>query len=113
MGKAKTKGDNEERAVVNLHREYGVHAERTLEKGARSDGSATWDIDLYINGIDDAPLIGECKNQKQIGDYIWNWLGENDFLTIRKNRKERLYILPESVWLRLILGNKFDTYKGD
>jgi len=104
MAKAKRKGDGEERAVVNLHRELRYKCERTLEKGARSDGSQTWDIDLYARGDDLPPLIGECKCQEKIGDYIWDWMGDNDFLTLRKNRKPRLYVVPERVWEELISG---------
>jgi hypothetical protein len=102
--KAKTKGDNEERVVVNLMREHGFACQRTLEAGARSDGSNTWDIDLYYKGVDNAPLIGECKCRESIGDWIWEYLGDNDFLTLRKNRRKRLYVLPEEVFLRLIRG---------
>lgn len=111
MGKAHTKGGNEERAVVNLHREHGISCQRTLENGARNDGTDTWDIDLYVYGDDEPPVIGECKCQEKIGSYIWDWLGNNDFLTIRKNRKERLYVIPEHVWLDLIQGRKLNSNK--
>lgn len=100
--RSRNKGNNEERAIVNLHREWGVRAERTLEKGARPDGSNTWDVDIYAFGKDEAPLIGECKCRESIGDWVWEYLGENDFLTLRKNRKQRLYVVPERVWKRLI-----------
>lgn len=100
--KAKQKGDREERKVVNLHRALGFDCERTLEAGARSDGSATWDIDLYLYGSDEAAVIGECKHRESFPEYIWKMLGENDFLTIRKNGRERLYVLPERFWLELI-----------
>lgn len=101
MSKAHRKGSQEERNIVNLMRENGFRCERTLEKGARSDGSNTWDIDLYIDP-EGAAMIGECKCRESIGDWIWDYLGNNDFLTLRKNRKERLYILPESKFLELI-----------
>lgn len=100
--KSKTKGDSEERSIVNLHRDWGFRAERTLEKGARSDGSATWDIDIYAFGEHETPLIGECKCRESIGDWVWKYLGENDFLTLRKNRKQRLYVMPENIWKRLL-----------
>ena len=101
MGKAKNKGDNEERAVVNLHREWGLDCERTLERGVRMDGSPTWDIDLHLK---DKTLRGECKCRESIGDWIWDHLGDSDFLTLRKNRKARLYVVPEHVWKGLIDG---------
>jgi len=98
--KSKRKGDSEERAIVNLHRELGFKIERTLEAGARSDGSATYDIDLYLDG--DSAVIGECKLRKDGFKQIYKWLGENDFLTIRADRQERLYVIPERFWLELI-----------
>ena len=102
-GKApRDKGNAEERAIVNLHRELKFPAERTLERGSRSDGSKTWDVDLYINGKDGFPIIGECKIRAKGFKNIYNWLGENDFLTIRADRKERLYVVPERVWIDLI-----------
>lgn len=104
MAKAKGKGDRLERDVVNLHRDLDIPSERTLEKGARSDGSPTWDIDLYVKGVEEAPMIGECKNQEKIGDYIWDWLGDNDFLVMKKNRKERLYVIPERIWKEYVLN---------
>ena len=100
--KSLRKGANEERDVVNLHRDLGFKCERTLEKGARSDGSATWDVDLYAFGDNSAPIIGECKIRAKGYKTIYDQLGENDFLTIRANQKERLYVLPERMWLEFL-----------
>lgn len=109
--KSRNKGANEERSVVNLHRSIGIECKRTLESGARSDGSATFDIDIYPHGIDNAAIIGECKCRESIGDYLWDWLGENDFVTLRKNRKDRLYLIPERMWLDLL--KSFSTHRND
>lgn len=103
---SRNKGNNEERAIVNLHREWGIQAKRTLENGKRSDGSATWDIDIYHKGTDYTPLIGECKVRGSGFSQIYEWLGINDFLTIRADRKERLYVVPERVWQQLLTANK-------
>ena len=100
--KSKIKGSVEERAVVNLHRELGFKCERTLEGGARSDGSDTYDIDLYVRGSDEAAILGECKLRATGFKQIYSWLGNNDFLTIRADRKERLYVVPERIWKELI-----------
>lgn len=105
--KSKRKGDNEERAIINLHREKGYHCERTLQAGARSDGSETYDIDLYLDK-DAAPIIGECKIRARGFKQIYDWLGQNDFLTIRQDRGERLYVLPERFWLELLSKAKGD-----
>jgi hypothetical protein len=100
--KSRNKGANEERAIVNLHRDMGVRAQRTLEAGARSDGSVTYDLDVYAFGEEEAPLIGECKIRADGFKQIYDWLGENDFLTIRADRKERLYVVPEELWKTIL-----------
>lgn len=101
--KNKLRGDNLEREVVNLMRENGFRCERTLERGARSDGSKTWDVDLYVNG--DSALVGECKRRKSGFKFIYESLGENDFLVVKQDRCDRLYVLPERVFLSLICKN--------
>lgn len=103
---SRQKGDREERAVVNLHRKWGLHANRTLESGKRSDGSDPVDIDLYIWGVDKAPAIGECKVRGSGFKQIYDWLGLNDFLTIRADNKERIYCIPERVWKQLLANVK-------
>ena len=100
----RVKGSREERAVVAMHRELGFKCERTLEGGARSDGSHTYDIDLYARGEDGAALIGECKIKAQGYKTIYDELSINDFLTIRADNKERLYVVPERVWKELIIN---------
>jgi len=99
--RSKNKGSKEERCVVNLHKSWGFAAQRTLENGARNSGP-TWDIDLYWKGRDNAPLIGECKVRGSGYKVIYDQLGENDFLTIRADKKQRLYVVPERVWKKLM-----------
>ena len=98
--KNKTRGDNLEREVVNIMRENGFTCVRTLERGARPDGSPTWDIDLYKTP-DSAAMIGECKRKKSGFKFIYDSLGENDFLTIKQDRHQRLYVLPENIFIEL------------
>lgn len=100
--KSKQKGDKEERDVVNLHREERIEARRTLTSGARSDGEHTYDVDIYDKGVDWPPLVGECKIRARGFKQIYDWLGGNDFLTIRADRKPRLYVVTEETWLRLL-----------
>ena len=102
---SKRKGSEEERSVVNTHREWGFKARRTLESGARNDGSVTHDVDVFVFGEDKAPLEGEMKIRKNGFKMIYDWLEDLDFLTIRANNKERLYVVPESVWHELIKRN--------
>lgn len=106
--KSKQKGDREERSVVEFFRDNGIYAQRTLEAGARSDGSNTWDIDVYFDGIEGAARIGECKMRKEGSGFkqIYKWMGENDFLTIRMDRSPRLFVLSEEFFLDLIKGGE-------
>lgn len=104
--RSKIKGSNEERAVVNLHKDWGFEVKRTLENGKRSDGSETWDIDLYARGKDKAPFVGECKIKADGFKTIYDMLGLNDFLTLRADKKDRLYVIPERVWAELTSNTK-------
>lgn len=104
VSKSKIKGDQEERKVVNRHKEeLSLECTRTLEKGARSDGTETWDIDIdtLIESI--GSLKGECKlrGNKDAFGLIYRWLGANDFLTIRADRRDRLYVIREDLWFKL------------
>lgn len=100
--RSKQKGDREERDIVNLHREWGFIVERTLESGKRSDGSEPWDITLKTSlGI----LRGECKILSRGFQMIYKWFSKGDdidFLTIRQDRGERLYIITESLWKKMV-----------
>ena len=71
MNKNKNRGDQLEREVVNTMRDAGFDCVRTLERGARSDGTDTWDIDLFYKGRDEQPLIGECKRKKSGFKFIY------------------------------------------
>ena len=109
MSKSKTKGDREERDVVNTHLRWGFQCERTLESGARSNSPVTWDINLHIDkntGYLGAPeretLKGECKVRANGFKEIYRWIENVDFLTIRADRRERLYVIPERIWKELL-----------
>ena len=97
--KSKQKGDREERAVVKEHLEMGYFCQRTLESGARNEGD-TWDIDLHLS--DGSVLSGECKMRKDGFKEIYKHKGNADLLTIRANNKERLYVINEDLWFRLL-----------
>jgi hypothetical protein len=100
--RSRQKGDREERAIVNNHKALGIKAERTLESGKRSDGSSTWDINLETPI---GSLKGECKVKKSGFKMIYDWL-KNDFLTIRTDGNERLYIVPERIWEKIMVALK-------
>lgn len=98
--KSKSKGDRFERSLVTRHREEGYFCERTLEKGARSDGSETWDIDLLIAG---QTLKVECKHRNRIGlADIKNWLNGPDVLVVKSDRMSPVYCVDEDMWFEML-----------
>ncbi len=100
--RSREKGDREERTVVNNHRALGFKVERTLESGKRSDGTEPVDI-LLETPV--GTLKGECKIKKTGFKMIYDWFskGAVDFLTIRADNKERLYVVPERIWEKLMV----------
>lgn len=90
---SRRKGQREEQAVVSLHKREGFEAKRVPLSGA-ADG---FKGDVIVHG-----LTGESKLRAAGFKQIYSWLGDNDFLTLRHDNAERLYVVPESLWLRLL-----------
>ena len=57
---------------------------------------------LTFTGGAKMKLCGEVKARKEFPAWLVNWLGENDFLALRENGKEPLYIVPHNVWIRIL-----------
>ena len=55
------KGNRIERELVELHRAFGIHAERYSLPGANRGHN----IDIYPFGREEAPLVFEVKAQKK------------------------------------------------
>lgn len=106
MAKAsRDKGNRHERAIVNFWRAAGVKCNRVPLSGgaARTSGdNYGGDIDLYAFGDDDAPLVGEAKVRAGGFSQLYKWLGVNEFLVVKQDKADRLYVVPERVLLRLI-----------
>jgi hypothetical protein len=98
MGKMqRNKGANEERSIVNLHRDFGLPRDKAL-RVPLSGMAEGYKHDIILNGYQ-----GECKVRGSGFKQIYDWLSKGpDFLTVRVDRKERLYILPEATWLKII-----------
>jgi hypothetical protein len=95
----KQRGDELERQIVNFLRDNGFSCERTLEAGARSDLSPTWDIDLRVG--EELKRI-ECKRKKNGFKFLYDSLGDNDLLICRQDRHAPLYIISETFLLQLL-----------
>lgn len=105
MGKfQRDKGARVERAIVNLFKDEGLHAERVPLSGAAKGlrMGEGHDIDVYISK-NLPPLCGEIKGRKEIPKYIKEWLGDNDFLLIKEDRASPLAVLPWRVLIDLLL----------
>lgn len=98
------KGDAVEREIVHRHRDLGVHAERYPLSGASRFRGSGHDVDLYLFGQDEAPLVAEVKSRKDGSGFttIETWLADFDCLFLRRNHADALVVLPWRTWARLI-----------
>ena len=102
--RSRDKGNRLERELVDLHRALGVHSERYPLSGASRFRGSGHDVDLYVYGKDEAPLVAEVKARKSGGGFIQleRWLGEFDLLALRRNNADPLIVLPWRVWAALL-----------
>ena len=98
------KGARCEREFVERHQAFGVHAERYPLSGASHFRGSGHDVDLYVFGRDEAPLVAESKARKDGGGFkqLEKWLGEFDVLFLRRNNADPLVLLPWRVWAALL-----------
>ena len=104
MGKAsRDKGNRAEREIVNRHKAMGVHAQRVPLSGAVG-GAYSGDVDIYVDGGEEAPLVSEVKARKSGAGFktLEGWLGDNDLLFLRRDGQDPLVVLPWETWKRLI-----------
>jgi len=89
--KTRRKGYNLENLVVNLAKQYGLKARRQWLSGAGES------YDVEIEG-----MRGECKVRH--GDFkrIYEWLEGKDFLVIKQDRKQPLFICDLKLFLEMI-----------
>ena len=98
------KGDRVEREIVALDVELGIHSERVPLSGASRYQDNGADVDIYINGRDEAPIVAEVKARKS-GDgfkQLERWLGDYDALFLRRNNAAPLIVLPWATWTALL-----------
>jgi Holliday junction resolvase len=98
------RGDDVERELVHRHSELGIKAERYPLSGASRFRNSGHDLDCYVFGTDEAPLVAEVKARKSGGGFttLENWLGEFDALFLRRHRADPLVVLPWRVWAQLL-----------
>ena len=98
------KGQRRERQLVHKHHAIGIKSERVSDSGASGYRGFKHDIDVYVFGKDEAPLIGEVKARKNGAGFkvIGDWLGDNDFLALKQDRQEWVMVIPWRVWVLIL-----------
>ena len=105
MGKAsRDKGLRRERALVEIHKQSGIAAERVPLSGATHYRGNGADIDIYARGAAEPPLIAEVKARRDGEGFktLERWLGTHDALFLWRDRAAPLVVVPLHVWLELI-----------
>jgi Holliday junction resolvase len=102
--KHRRKGGKIEREIVGRHRSRGVYAERYPLSGASRFRGSGHDVDIYLFGRDQAPIVAEVKARKSGGGFVTleKWLNEFDLLFLRRNNADPLVLLPWRVWARIL-----------
>ena len=98
------KGDQIEREIVERHRALGVHAERYPLSGASRFRGSGHDIDVYLFGREQAPMVCEVKSRKSGAGFatLERWLAEYDALFLRRNGADPMVVLAWRVWTRIL-----------
>ena len=97
-------GNTCEREVVDRHLALGIHSERYPLSGSSRFRGSGHDVDIYVFGTEEAPLVAEVKKRKNGAGFtqLERWLGEYDALFLRRNHADPLVVLPWRVWARLL-----------
>jgi Holliday junction resolvase len=98
------RGADIEREIVQRHRELRIHTERVPLSGASRYQNNGADVDIYVFGREEAPLVSEVKARRGGAGFITleKWLGENDALFLRRNNSDPIVVLPWRVWAALL-----------
>lgn len=101
---SRQKGDRTERSIVDAHKAIGIHCERYPLSGASRFRGSAHDLDCYVFGKDEAPIVAEVKSRKGGAGFVTleNWLGEFDALFLKRDRGEPMVVLPWRIWVRLL-----------
>ena len=100
------RGERPERELVALFQKWGLEARRVPLPRAPEDTeleSGPEDADAYKIGRD-PPLVGECKTQSDGFKQLYAWLESDgaDYLALKAEHAEWLFVLPERVMRELL-----------
>lgn len=101
---SRDKGNRIEREIVARHLELSIKAERYPLSGASRFRGSGHDVDIYLFGADETPVVAEVKGRKSGAGFVTleKWLGEYDALFLRRNSADPLVVVPWRIWARLI-----------
>jgi Holliday junction resolvase len=102
--KSRDKGNRIEREIVDRHKALGIHAERYPLSGASRFRGSGHDIDVYLFGREEAPIVSEVKGRKSGAGFVTleKWLAEFDALFFRRNSADPIVLLPWRVWAQIL-----------
>ena len=102
MGKfSRDKGLRRERAIVDVHRKSGIHAERVPLSGALGYRGNDADVDLYVRGA--LPVKAEVKARGDGTGFktLLRWIENKDALVLIQDRTMPLVVVRFDVWLEV------------
>lgn len=97
MVKHKRKGTDFERQCVNKLKDIGVNARRVPLSGAGHEKG-----DVIFEKVKGVFTAIECKWRKSGFKQIYDWIGPFEYLIIKADRKEPLWVVRESEMLRML-----------
>ena len=102
--KHRRKGDRIEREIVALHKDLGIAAERYPLSGSSRFRGSGHDVDIYIFGKNEVPIVTEVKGRKNGAGFttLEKWLGEYDALFLRRNNADPFVCIPWPTWVRIL-----------
>jgi hypothetical protein len=102
--KHRQKGNRVEVELVHKHQAIGTHCERYPLSGASRFRGSGHDLDCYVFGKDEAPIVAEVKARKGGAGFttLENWLGEYDALFLKRNNADPMVVLPWRMWAQLL-----------
>jgi hypothetical protein len=106
--KERAKGNRIEREIVELHKKLGIHAERYPLSGSSRFRGSGHDVDVYVFGREEAPLVAEIKGRKSGAGFtmLEKWLGDYDVLYLRRNHSPPMVMLPWRTYEQLVTAER-------
>jgi hypothetical protein len=102
MGKAsRDKGLRCERAIVDVHRKSGIHAERVPLSGALGYRGNDADVDLYVRGAEPVKVEVKARGDGAGFKTLLRWIGNKDALVLIQDRTMPLVVVRFDVWLEV------------